>query len=299
MVRRALALVLLAACDAPTTDVTGLGSPNCPDAAIDSRRVDAAPPDAPRPHRVLVEIWGQSNAEGKAYASTLTDKSLTTPQPLVPYTLHDLTSPATSAPPWITYSGPLAPYRIDNSTPPMMGAELSLGRALRPAAMDKVAIGSSSLYAIWCTTCTYPSDQLPENYSRSAIDQASSAMAACGCDQIVLVWRQGETDSRNATQASAYAGKMSAEFGAFRARFPGAPIVVGRLSSQIGTLPGYVALATVRAAEEAWVASDPLSALVNQDDLPLQASPSPHFTADGYDALGQRDAAAIQGLLAR
>lgn len=189
----------------------------------------------------------------------------------------------------------IAAYRGGPAT--NFGIEMGLGRSLydagrRNIAIVKVAFGGTSLYSDWN----------PLNLQGlSQILQANLAQATTQWNQAGFrtriagfFWMQGEADAQgnDTTMADAYQANLTRFIATVRAGAadPSLPFVFGRITT---FWPYNV---QVRAAQQAVAAADPLTALVNTDDLPLQAGDSAHFTNDGEYTLGQRMAQAFRQL---
>ncbi len=220
-------------------------------------------------------IAGQSNAEGQANISALTDDSIADPLPSVrlidwnynvsPYTMNYETGPDALAP------------RSGGG----MGIELSMGRVLSNfrAWIHKQSIGNSSAAVHWLPTGTYPAAGAG-NLANLWIARMQSAIAQSNGTPAAVVWIQGEADAADATAAANYETNLTALINHVRTSIPGIPWVILRLNNTT-TLTHK---ATVRAAEAAVAAALPNVYLVDSDDVPTTL----HYGPDDLATLGTR-----------
>jgi len=293
----ALLTIALAACvEFPLPGPELGGSPGSdgsvhapPDTAAPDARAPSADVGAP-PRRRIVAIWGQSNAVGRASwtdVTTLSDADT----PLSDVPLAQQIADAANPIPWSDIAtGPLAP-RTGNPTQ-NMGLELSLGRALDQRTRDgyalvKFAVGSASLQYNFRVDASYPT--LPvdgPNLFTQMVTYTAAQCAALDGDLVAIDWTQGEDDATAPNFAAAYAGNLETLIARTRDVFPGVPFIVTALSP-LSVAP-YAD--DIRAAENT-VARDVAGVtIVDASGLPLQLN-QPHYTADGYVALGDRVAA--------
>lgn len=155
-----------------------------------------------------------------------------------------------------------------------------------------VAITATSLAVHWLPTGTYPT--AGSNLLTQAMDVTDAHFASTGAAPAAVVWGQGESDGGSTPQAAAYNANLTAEFAAFRARWPGIPIVCIKLS--IKNTVVVTEMATIRAAQVAVCAATSNCVLVDTDDATMQPDGA-HFTSDYCTGLGDKIANAIVGLL--
>ena len=103
-----------------------------------------------------------------------------------------------------------------------------------------------------------------------------------------FVWWQGESD-RHPGMVEIYGVKLQALVARVRyeAADPQLLVVICRVVND-------PAFAGIRAAQEAYVATDPRAVLVSSDGLPLESAGSAHLSADGYREMAQRVLRALE-----
>lgn len=223
----------------------------------------------------LFFIAGQSNAEGQANISGLTDGSIASPLSSIrlmdwaanvsPYTINYDTGPAALAP------------RAGGG----MGIELSMGRVLSRfgAWIHKQSIGNSSAAVHWLPTGTYPAAGAG-NLANIWISRMQAAVDLSGGYPACVIWIQGEADAADLTQAANYQTNLTALQAHVRATFPGIPWVIARLNNTTT----FAHKATVRAAQDAIDVADSASYSADVDDIPTTL----HYGPDDLAALGYR-----------
>lgn len=249
--------------------------------------------------RKLVVVVGQSNALGQQRTNNLTVPPLDIGNPYPNVRNWQKTAQAFANPPtWtINVSGaPLAAQTgtVANNTGQttnLMGPSLTLGRYLDgflPGGIDVAVFGVSAtnIAVHWLPTGTYPASQ--PNLHTQSITYINDILLATGDQLGAIVWVQGETDAQNATHAGAYQTNLQAVFNAYRAAFPGVPIIFNRLSSSCIAAN----TAAVRTAQAAVQAATSNCTMVDVDTLTL--TDGYHFSADAYADLGRSLGAAVR-----
>lgn len=224
---------------------------------------------------------GQSNCVGQGNSSQA-PAGLQVYDQSVP--LFQQTAPAGTLGAWNTnYFGMLGPYA---PTAPNIGLEATFARAMQGAGvgtiMAKFGQSETNLASDWNGTLT-----------ALAVAWLENLIAFTGTTVGSLSWTQGESDAVDDGYAAAYHVNLFALMATFRAIIgPGAPIAVTRLNSGITILPsGNITL--IRAAQEAYVASDPNSVIINTDDLQSVWGGSVDYNTEDILTIGSRMAAAI------
>ncbi len=203
----------------------------------------------------------------------------------------------------------------------IFGPELPFGHSLNATdpdghyALIKYSRGGSDVYEDWNPDI---SDNLYTQF-RSTVDAALQALTDAGDTyQIVgMLWTQGIRDGREGRNATQYQADLENLIADVRSNY-GAdlPVFISRLSINMTTasvaadgytvpscrvgrdtptcpadpaLPGY-GLNGIRTGQEAVVANDPLTFLIDTDAFEV-ANDSAHFTTEGQLALGEAFAA--------
>ena len=259
------------------------------------------PPPSPAPGATaqlnsLVHIWGDSNAVGTA-DSTQADNGLGIGAPFAPVDMNQQLMQSDPVIYQFIPTQPLQPYGPGGAS--NMGIELSLGRGLVANGLgcflSKFARTGSTL-ADFLPGVAFPTNP-PGGYS--LFDQMASYIALrvveSRRDVGAMVCFDGTNDAVIAAVAAAWAANMRAIITPLRERFGNFYVVIPRLSINAITA-GDNAVATVREQQELYVASDPLSVLINTDDVPLAAD-NIHYTANSIIVIGDRCARAIADLI--
>ncbi len=186
------------------------------------------------------------------------------------------------------------------------GAEIQFGRLLykrhgaaNNTTIAKFAVGGSSLSRHWMRSKSVDLSSRMIMFLaelRAKIEAGGNTFALRS-----FHWLQGETDANSQSDADEYAKNLIGLIAKVR-RFAGNPRLpvtvalthVAPYARSAGSKP----LATVRAAQEAFVSSDRYAALVNLDDL-LHDQKGVHFEPSQTDLIGRREFQALQGILAR
>jgi hypothetical protein len=285
------------ACDAPFT--CDPDKPNDCSCSVDGKsqaceptasNPPPEPPNQPLRHKLVV-LAGQSNAFGTGSTNQLTSHfELRDPYPAVE--LHErwhIGQPLPDPMLWTDRDGPLQSRgAVEGQPANQFGPELSMMRVLDAAepntwAIVKVVVGGTSLATDWRVDGNYPSD---ENLFNQLCDEIAQARFSFDADIAAIVWVQGGTDASALASANAYAANESAFVTELRARFGTFRFVFDRLSAQ--TNEPYTEVVRAQQAQVAASIADVV--MVDSDDLPMV---SPHYTADGLAALGERFAGAI------
>lgn len=188
-----------------------------------------------------------------------------------------------------TSLGDLRPRGAGGS--PNMGPELSFGRYMDLYGGDagatriaKVGINGSPLNGTqgWLPSATFPTTN--GNIYTQAVAFAQSVIAATGKPARSIVWVQGVNDGDTAPHASAYAANLTTFMAAIRSVFGPIPLIFNKahVNTDAVTCPH---LATLRAQQVAYAASDPNSVLVDVDYIPL-GTDNIHWDANGQISLG-------------
>jgi hypothetical protein len=211
-----------------------------------------------------------------------------------------------------TYSGGLTtlyPGSIANSA--TFGPDITFGRSMADyyasmgemVAILKYSPGGTNLYTQWKAdgTGSSASDGAQYKTFQSTVLNGLNALKAANPGATIkidgMIWMQGESDAI-AAQSANYQLNLTAFIADIRLTYGASlPFVLGELSSaQTGT--GAAAdRNTVRTAQVAVDAADPLTKLVNTDSFGLN-SDKLHFNAAGQQALGYAFASQMQSLVA-
>ena len=244
-------------------------------------------------------MWGQGAAAGGGSANLRgADQGygISLATPFAPVTMNQRTSngPTTPMAYADTGTGPLAPY---TGSSPNMGPEQTLGRWLvnygvyPSPALVKFAVGSTRLDVHWLSQ--FPSGTATTMY-QDAMQQLTSRRTELNRQYDGLVWLQGEADEGTSAAANAYQANLGVFFGRVRGDLgiPNLPVFIVQVNQATGFGPFRD---TVRAAQAAYVASDPNAYLVNVDDIFIEADP--HYGMIGLADIGERCALAIKNAL--
>lgn len=153
----------------------------------------------------------------------------------------------------------------------------------------EVAVSGSRAWDHWDPAGTYPTgtrlfDQM--------ISYAQAAQSELGGTIVGAVISLNSNDAANASAAPVFATSMNNIVTALRSAFPNIPIVTYKLSVNCGN----TFTSTVRTQTDTFAAGLTNGTVVNVDDIPLGADLI-HYTADSYNALGDRLADALLTLL--
>lgn len=230
------------------------------------------------------DIWfiaGQSNAMQTGDKADL-PTALQSPQDDILYakkTFANPTDPTGTEHSWQA----LAPA-TNNS----FGSEILFGRELADAghriAIVKFAIAGSGLAADWLGAPDRYADAVVWWDSQLALFPPPLIYSVRG-----LLWIQGETDAGSATDSAAYEANMNTLASQFRADYGASTLI---LVLKLNDECDRTYRDDVRAAEVAYVAGDPDSAIYDTDDIPLQPD-NVHLTSAGQIASGERAAALV------
>ena len=244
-----------------------------------------------------IALHGDSITVGAGDVSTADPSFAVT----TPYTLATLTYSNNSGDPSTVISsprGPVAPYVSGPTT--FMGPEISLPRYL----VEHGASGGQIPHIIkfgwngralndWLPTSTFPVNPSGgPNMLTQAFTQLDAELAASGKPLAVMIQISGANDATDPTLAANYQANLTTYAAAMRARYGSQVwLIVTQLhiKTDIAVCPYR---GNVRAAQAAYVASDPRSTLVNIDEIELN-SDSRHWSANGSISAGNRIADAI------
>jgi hypothetical protein len=242
---------------------------------------------------------GDSNQTGIGAASAAdTGFLLLVARPKVGYNTHYAV--AVGPPPVFTdfpgnfNMGPLQPYA--NPSLSSMGVEMTAGADMlaftAAPSIAKNPVTGSTLAVEWNPTGTYPAAGAGNLFNLWVARQLQW-VTLTGRQTDYVVVSLGTNDAANAGQAAAFQANMTAFTAAIRSALGAGLKIVW-----IRTNPNTVAanLATVRAAQDAYVAGDANCLLVDNDDLTLKGD-GLHYTEASYITLGQRCTEAARRLL--
>ena len=112
-----------------------------------------------------------------------------------------------------------------------------------------------------------------------------------------LVWAQGEEDAKDATAAANYETSLGSLFALYRATFPGLKVCIVQLASAFTPLSGTAPyIATIRAAQAAYVAGDALATMIDMEEWVGTQHDGVHWTAEAQIDCGERARAALEAL---
>ncbi|RYD19222.1 MAG: hypothetical protein EOP88_19790 [Verrucomicrobiaceae bacterium] len=234
-------------------------------------------------------LGGQSNADGRADAAGL-PAELQLPQPDVDFYYRIEGS-----------LGTLTTLRPGLSESLQFGPEIIIGKRLAKLHSDedgtrvaiiKYANGGTNLHTQWKAggDATTTGDGAEYVVFQQTVTAGLAALAAAypgaQVDLQAMVWMQGESDA-DATNAPLYQNNLTAFISDVRATYGQTlPFVIGRLSSSQTNLAAQH-LNTIRAAQDAVAAADPLTGIVSTDGLAMNPD-ALHFSAAGQQEMGSR-----------
>lgn len=236
--------------------------------------------------RPVVLLAGQSNACGLAPYSGL-PASVSSPFTSVDVYCGGDVDPA-KAGAWLALAGGFG-YTGHTAFGPELTFGIDIESYYRGTnwAIIKHGVGGTALATDWdpTTGATYA----------AFVATVAAGLAAIGEEYEVagMLWMQGESDGMTLAYANAYATNLAAFIAAVRALVsrPRLPFAIAK----INTYTDWPYAATVRAAQDAVAAADPLVTAFEAADL-TQIAPGGHFDTDGMVTLGQRFAVALGGL---
>jgi len=278
----------------PNAIVTQIGS------ALDSSTLELniqAPIQLNGPKLVL--ILGQSNATGHgdtAFVDAALALLTAYGVPMDEQFSFNITNPVV----WTnTGTEALQPYAPNGQL--NMGCELTLGRSLDAGGVfpfiSKTSLDSSTLMDHWIPTSTSPLNN-GVNLYHQALARIRAHILASQRPLGAIVWIQGEFDALDSTHANAYQANLGIFTAQLRADLGSNWWFVFNelnVNLPIGSAPDRD---VVRAAQVAYAASDPLSVLINVDDLPLDLDNNEgvgvfHYKANALVSMGNRFGAAV------
>lgn len=165
------------------------------------------------------------------------------------------------------------------------GVELTLGRELYRNGTLTPVIGK---IAVSGADTTHFNGFLADDL----IDYITDLQTETGEELGAIVLSLGTNDGNNATNAANFAANLTTLMTAIRTEF-GSHVVVALIETPSTCIEAHTA--TVRTQALAYVASDPKSALVYSNDLPLPDGR--HFEGNSYATLGQRAAFKVLDLM--
>ena len=239
-------------------------------------------------------VLGQSNAVGQAdYNATQADLGYRLGTPFTASLTNKQWATAPTDPMVFNNfaTAPLQPYAAAGSS--NMGPEQTLGRWLvqygvcsNPVVVSW-GISGSSLRRHWLAA--YPTNGQP-NYS-TLVQYLNARQVEFGRQLEYVVWLQGETDAGDLTDATNYQANLTTLFTNLRSDLncPNLFVMVVQLNAAT-TFGPYQSM--IRAAQAAYVASDPNSVLINVDDVPLLVDP--HYGMSGEASIGTACAVAYR-----
>ena len=111
-----------------------------------------------------------------------------------------------------------------------------------------------------------------------------------------MIWHQGEADAGSDANAAAYQANLTNFIADVRATYSsGLKFGIAQLSNNQTSL-NPTRLATMKAAQAAVAAADPLSCLVSTDDVPMATVGNIHFGTTGVQTIGSRLATGMRQL---
>lgn len=240
-------------------------------------------------------IAGQSNAEGHAdFGSTNGSET--------GYGISDSVGYASAqmARQWV--DAPADPYNLSSiSTETLrafaasgginMGCEQTLARyfvnygvAAAPILLT-FAVGSTSLRRHWLAN--YP---VGNTYYNNLVTWVRARQVEYGKPIEFLVWWQGETDAGDSTDAAQYQANLGTIFTNLRHDLSNPNLLIVVVQLNITSTGAF--RDTVRAAQQAYVATDSNARLLSIDDVRLHSDP--HYDALGQCGIGDMVASVIQ-----
>lgn len=253
-------------------------------------------PVAAQADDILVYLQGgQSNADGRAPSSGLPTSPVNLQQPQddvaffrrVENTIHPLTTlrPGLSETggfgPEITFGRDMADYYA--------------GSPNTSVAIIKYANGGTNLHTQWTSggDATTTGDGAQYIRFQETVTAGMAAIAAANPGDNVtiagMIWHQGESDAGSSSTAQAYQANLTAFIADVRATYgANLPFVIGEIADNGGNYT------TIRNAQAAVAAADPLNGFVDVDTFALQDSV--HFNASGQMDLGSGFAAQMQAI---
>lgn len=255
---------------------------------------------------MALEWWylhGQSNSSGSSGFAAMVHplwSDVGVQNPYAPVLLYDKIASA-YADPMVWDVEDRAGVSLQGYSGGTMGTAMGLGRRLDQlykGSGNTVGIAQCSVTGTFLAGATNhwdPNGSLPSgtNLFHIGLNQCAAATGGSGGTVVGGVYVQGEADAGNGAAASGYFTTLQSLVSAERAQF-GAGYLLVLVRMNIRNFPSLALTHTVRAAEEAVAAADPLIALVETDDLPLPNGA--HYDAQGYWELGNRCAEAAAQL---
>ncbi len=181
----------------------------------------------------------------------------------------------------------------------LMARTLAESDSIRRFAMVKVSVGGTNLYEQWNPQNAHKSNlmfkMLQDSYSKaSTMWNAQSWRTRL----IGIAWIQGEADSGNSVTSSAYLSNLTEFMKQIRTMAGNTclPVVIASVANRPANIGWDVA--TVRSAQQKFVANDKCAALVETSDLPV-SSDNVHYTTDGQIELGRRMGRAYLSIIRR
>lgn len=260
------------------------------------QEVDPTPGAAPT--RQLILMFGQSTDIGRGNVNTLVATAVPAWTATFPAVKQIQFEGTHVDPPVQVYDDTrvLQP-RTWNDAGVNMGPELSMGRYLTAVSpvfdIVKWGVGGCGLQEGFTPSSTYPSTG--GNALARTIAYARLAEIDDNARVVGAIFHGLETDSLTSGPAGNTQANLTAMLAALRAVWPGLPLVVAQLTSQlpIGT---YVFRDTVRAGILAFAAASTRVTVVNNDDMAIDSG-SHEYVGDSLLTMGVRDAIGMLGLL--
>ncbi len=232
-------------------------------------------------------IGGQSNGDGRAPTSGLPTSPVNLQQPQDDVDFFRKVEGGTPT---------LTTLRPGLSETGQFGPEITLGRYLADNVADefttrvaliKYANGGTNLHTQWKGggNATTTGDGTEYVTFQNTVSAGFAALAAAYPNAVIeiegMLWVQGESDNGN---AAAYQANLTNFIADVRATYGGdLPFIVSRLSTK-QTAVGS-GLATLRAAQDAVAAADPLTGLIDTDTFGIKGD-NLHFDALGEQQIG-------------
>lgn len=221
-------------------------------------------------------VAGQSNARGNNG-----DSIAGTALPLMRWKDQDAGASTNlsfaQVPPWWSEAAASAPrVGVASGIAAHYGASSSIG-----VRICQDSVGGSAI-ATWISTYA---------------DRHIASMSATGWTFRGLIWVQGEEDAKSASASASYQTSLGTLFGKYRTTFPNLPICIVKLAGDFTPLSGSADyIDEIRAAQEAYAASDSLCAIIDADEYDGLQHDGVHRTGPQQLVIGARAVAAIEAL---
>ena len=177
------------------------------------------------------------------------------------------------------------------------GADWSFSYKLQPYInkriyINKHALGSTSVYDNWKPGATL----YDTAWTRlgQVVNDMNTILGAGNWDH-VFMWNQGENDAMDATKSSAYYTGLKLLFDNVVNTYAPKYAVITKTAPELPS--GYPYITTVRAAQDAVIASFNNPKYITVDTNGIHDSTQLHFDANGYEEVGLREFNALKAIL--